>query len=181
MTREHSNNGADEQTKTAIKQHELFGALTFNLPETWAVEIMPASGGGKGEPTVNEADAFDAVAHARADVAEDAEEHGQLNIKCYQIDVKSSEQQNQLLGSVFSEVEKQGLSDKVFWGLEELQGEEHGTIIAIKRWLVCSMQKNDEFKLVTFSYSVAENALSKEAVIDEISMLENAIKNAGYL
>lgn len=173
-----TNEGA--QVEATMVQHSLFDALTLSFPESWTVDIMPASGGGKGEPIVNEADAFDAVAHARADITEEAKEHGQLNIKCYQIGVKSAEQQSQLLGSVFAEVEQQSLSESVFWALEELHGEEHGTVIAIKRWLVCSTEKTEEFKLVTYSYSVAAEALSSDAISSEITMLENAIKTADY-
>lgn len=170
----------DEQATVTMNQHELFGALTLNLPDSWTVDIMPASGGGKDQPTVNEADAFDSIAQASQDDGDDIEEYGQLNIKCYQISVKSSEQQSQLLGSVFADVDEINLSETLFWGLEELRGEEHGTVIAIKRWLVCSTQQSDEFKLVTFSYSVAAEKLSTESVISEITMLENSIKTADY-
>lgn len=157
-----------------MKHHPLFDIIKLSLPDTWIVEPEDAPESDpeqpQPQPQASEATAFN-----------EAHEQGHLNIKCFQIATGSAEQQKQLLDSVFSQTEKVLLANQVYWGVEELQGEEEGSDIAIKRWLVCSMQNASKFHLLIFNYSVAAAELTTEAVVSEIALLNDAIESMKWL
>lgn len=155
-----------------MRTQDLFGVLSIKLPASWTVEVIKNQV-AKGQPQALEAEAFDA---SESEDAETAIETGHLNIKCYQFEIKDEQQQAQLLTSVYAETDKEQLSENVFWGLEELRGEEEGDDVAIMRWLVSSMQNSAQFTLVIFNYSVSADAMSSESVSEEIQMLEESIK-----
>lgn len=165
-----------------MKHHKLFNSVKLSLPNGWAVEREETEDFDVNTAQNNQQQAQSSPPQAlEATAFNETDERGHLNIKCFQIPTDSTEQQNKLLASVFAETEKHLLGNHVYWGLEELQGEEEGIEVAIKRWLVCSMQKVSEFQLLIFSYSVASASLADESVIKEISVVETTIKEMKFM
>ena len=107
-------------------------------------------------------------------------EAGNLAIKCYQFDTKGTEQQAQLLKSVYAETEHEEIAPSVYCGLEELKGEEEGEDIAVTRWLIAITKSAAQFTLLTFSYSIPVTELSSDASTQDIEAIENAIKQAKW-
>jgi len=146
--------------------HSLFGLCQISLPSGWQIEqVAVQSTEQTGGPQVKECQLFD-----------DNSDTGHLNIKCYEFPLEKEAQQQQLLGSVFAETEQETLQDGVYWGTEELTGEEEGEAIAVIRWLVCCTSDSRRFVLLTCSYSVTASDLNTDAVRAELSLLETAIK-----
>ena len=155
-----------------MTNHPLFDLFQITLPEDWQLEAVEPSEetSAKGQPSALECDAWN-----------EAQQGGHLNIKCYQFPTNSEAQREHLVGSVYAQTEKKLLSEGVYWGIEELQGEEDGEQVAIFRWLVCSLLDQETFSLLIFNYSVEAGLVQKEAVSAEISMLEQQVQAISWL
>ncbi|BDX05442.1 hypothetical protein [Planctobacterium marinum] len=150
---------------------DLFSVMSLSLPDSWQ----------KDEPEL----VPDAALNMGANVPEitlfnSENEAGNLAIKCYQFETKGPEQQVQLLKSVYAETEQEEVAPSVYCGLEELKGEEEGEDIAVTRWLIAITKSDKQFTLLTFSHSVSVTDLDSDASNQDITAIENAIKQAKW-
>ena len=146
-----------------MKNINLFNLCEFNLPTNIEIE---AEGNDESQQ------------YFMSDINDQG---GVLSVKRMQWTVADADKREQMLASVYAETDREELAANVYWGLEELLGEEDGEKVAITRWLVTSLKHAPQFDLLIFNYSASVSDETQSQTNEEIMLFEDAIKNTAWL
>lgn len=109
------------------------------------------------------------------------EQGGVLSVRRMQWIVPEADKREKMLASVFAESDMEQLADDIYWGLEELTGEDDGEDVAITRWLVACLTQAETFTLLIFNYTVAGASEHQQQINEEVLLFEEAIQKAVWL